>query len=82
MVGNWNNGIALARGEWIKFAFQDDLLHENCLERMLAAANCPIVFCRRTFLFEDGTDEETIRGTPLFPAFQILLVLNHILRLR
>ena len=73
LVGNWNNGIALARGEWIKFAFQDDLLHENCLERMLAAANCPIVFCRRTFLFEDGTDEETIRGYTSIPSISDIL---------
>lgn len=61
LVGNWNHSISLARGEWIKFTFQDDLLREDCLEKMLAAATRPIVFCRREFLFETGTNEETIR---------------------
>ena len=61
LVGNWNRCVELAKSEWIKFAFQDDLLREDCLERMLAATTRPIVFCRREFLFEDGIDEETIQ---------------------
>lgn len=70
LVGNWNRCIELARGDWIKFAFQDDLLREDCLEKMLAAASRPIVFCRREFLFETGTSKETIRlynGLPKIP---------------
>lgn len=61
LVANWNRCIELAGGEWIKFVFQDDLLLVDCLERMLAAATRPIVFCRREFLFETSTDEDTIR---------------------
>jgi len=61
LVENWNRCVDLARGEWIKFAFQDDLLRADCIEKMLAAAKRPIVFCRRKFLFESGTNEETIR---------------------
>ena len=61
LVKNWSRCVELARGEWIKFAFHDDLLHTDCVEKMLAAAKSPIVFCRREFLFEAGTSEATIR---------------------
>jgi len=61
LVGNWNRCIELAQGEWIKFVFQDDLIVSNCLERMLQACDteCKIAFCRRSFLFEEGTSEKT-----------------------
>ncbi len=60
LVSNWNQCINLARGEWIKFAFQDDLLRKDCLEKMLSGATRPLVFCRREFLFEPGTARETV----------------------
>jgi len=62
LVGNWNKCIEHATGEWIKFVFQDDLIHQNCLKDMLATANqqnCPLVTCRRDFIFEAGTDHTT-----------------------
>src|SRR5438552_10457927 len=62
LVGNWNNCIALSRGEWIKFVFQDDLLLPNCLERMVTVANggpSRFVACRRDFRFEANTTPET-----------------------
>src|SRR6476661_6387292 len=34
---NANRCITHARGEWIKFLFQDDLMAPTCLERMLQA---------------------------------------------
>jgi glycosyltransferase involved in cell wall biosynthesis len=59
LVGNWNRCIELARARWIKFAFQDDLLAPDCVERMLAAgAARPIVFARREFIFEQGTPDD------------------------
>lgn len=61
LVGNWNNCVAVSRGEWIKFVFQDDLLLPLCLERMMAVAGKSNVFfvaCRRGFQFEPGTTDE------------------------
>lgn len=59
LVGNWNRCIELAQGEWIKFVFQDDLIAEKCLEKMMffKDSGIPIVCCYRNFLYEDGTSE-------------------------
>lgn len=38
-AGNLNNAMAAARGKWIKPAYDDDLLHPTCLERMVAAVS-------------------------------------------
>ena len=58
LVGNWNRCLELARGEWIKFLFQDDLIDPDCIERMLAAntANNDIVICARRGLVEPTAD--------------------------
>jgi glycosyltransferase involved in cell wall biosynthesis len=55
LAGNWNRSVALARGEWVKFVFQDDTIAPTCLERMLdgASSEWPLVACGRAFLFED-----------------------------
>ena len=53
LVGNWNRCVNLARGEWIKYLFQDDWLEPDCVERMLAVARRPMIFCRRDFAFEE-----------------------------
>ena len=61
LVGNWNRCVDLARGEWIKFVFQDDLIDRTCLEELLLEgkdSGCALVFCRRRYLFEVGTPEE------------------------
>jgi glycosyltransferase involved in cell wall biosynthesis len=61
LVGNWNHCLELAKGEWIKFVFQDDLLAPECLEKMLAATTFgkPIIYCNRNFIFEAQTPEAT-----------------------
>ena len=62
LVGNWNCGIRLARGEWIKPVFQDDLLLPYCLDRMLAFARekkSRFLACRREFAFAPETAPET-----------------------
>jgi glycosyltransferase involved in cell wall biosynthesis len=58
LVGNWNRCVDLARGEWIKFLFQDDYLEPSCVETMRKSSTHPIVFCRRKFLFANGTNPE------------------------
>lgn len=55
LVGNWNRCIELARGDWIKFLFQDDLIEPDCVSRMVNAGErtgYPLVACRRDFLFD------------------------------
>lgn len=60
LVGNWNRCIELARGEWIKFVFQDDVIHPTCLEGMMLANSdgYPLVVCNREFLFEEDVKKE------------------------
>lgn len=56
LVKNWNKCIDLAKGEWIKFVFQDDFLHRNCLAKMFSYTSKKIglIYCQREFLFEQG----------------------------
>lgn len=61
LVGNWNRCLDLARGEWIKFLFQDDLLDARCLEQLVSACqknDCPFSFCRRNVLFDANVPAE------------------------
>jgi hypothetical protein len=59
-VGNWNRSVGLARGEWVKFLFQDDLLMPECVLRMVAAGESApgigLVFSRREILLENPDD--------------------------
>jgi len=60
LVGNWGRCLELARADWIKFAFQDDILLPACLEKLLAACQREhklFGFCARDFLFEDGVGQ-------------------------
>src|SRR5262245_20836545 len=41
MVENWNECIRQARGDLIKFLFQDDMLRPDCLARMVALFEDP-----------------------------------------
>ena len=61
LVKNWNRCAQLARGEWIKFVFQDDIIAPSCLDRMLSAvAREPtLIACRRNLIFEDETSQHT-----------------------
>jgi glycosyltransferase involved in cell wall biosynthesis len=56
LVGNWNNCMGQARGEWIKFVFQDDLIERRCVERLVTSCEerkKPFGFCRRRVIFDD-----------------------------
>ena len=55
LVGNWNQCVFLARGEWIKFLFQDDILEPDCIEKMLAVSRpgTSLIVCKRKFIFEN-----------------------------
>lgn len=60
-VPNFNRCLELAQGEWIKYVFADDFIEPDCLDQMLAASKpeSAIICCRRDFLFEPGTNEQT-----------------------
>jgi len=63
LVGNWNNTLLQANGEWIKFLFQDDLLSANCLQKMVDVAmetGKKIVACSRNFLIENNASASSI----------------------
>ncbi len=58
LVQNWNKCISLCEGDWIKFVFQDDYMHPNCIERMMAATESDslLISCGRKFIFENKND--------------------------
>jgi glycosyltransferase involved in cell wall biosynthesis len=61
LVGNWNQCIRAARGAFVKFLFQDDLLHPQCVSRMaqvMASPRVGMAFSRRKILLEDPADVE------------------------
>lgn len=60
LVNNWNRCVEFARGEWIKFLFQDDFMKETCIEKLLKSATSKTVItcCRRDFLFEEKIDQK------------------------
>jgi len=78
MVANWNSTIRAASGKYIKFLFQDDLLHPSCLEDMVKVAECDerigLVFSPRELLVEpsaegDGITKWLLRYRNLSAAF-------------
>src|SRR5882724_11047297 len=60
MVANWNSTIRAASSKYIKFLFQDDLLHRTCLEEMVTLAESDerigFVFSTRELLVEPSAE--------------------------
>jgi len=60
MVPNWNAAASAARGEYIKFLFQDDVLEPQCLERMwnvvVQHPKVGFVWCARHVLADPGDE--------------------------
>jgi glycosyltransferase involved in cell wall biosynthesis len=60
MVKNWNAAISAARGEFVKFLFQDDVLEPRCLEFFGAAAGAEhrlgMAWCSRRLILEGDPD--------------------------
>ncbi len=64
LVQNWNRSLQYASGKWVKFLFQDDSLRDDCIEKMLEAAEtgdsegrCNFVACGRSFVIQNGVAE-------------------------
>jgi glycosyltransferase involved in cell wall biosynthesis len=53
---NWNNCVMQAKGEYIKFLFQDDLIEPGCVEELMNLAltnkRIGLVFCKRKILYD------------------------------
>jgi glycosyltransferase involved in cell wall biosynthesis len=64
MVANWNSTIRAASGKYVKFLFQDDLLHPSCLEEMVTLAESDerigLVFSPRELLVERSAENNAI----------------------
>jgi len=73
LVANWNRCIQLAKGEWIKFIFQDDWMEQNCVEVFVeysARMDCPFLVCHRRFITgerDEKADEYYSRTLPVLP---------------
>ncbi|MGB3536163.1 MAG: glycosyltransferase [Microcoleaceae cyanobacterium] len=72
LVGNLNFCMKQARGKYIKFLFQDDLLEANCIEAMVNLAeidpNIGLVFSPRNVIIASGSEsnpscQAAYRGT-------------------
>lgn len=65
LTRNWNKCLNLARGEFIKFLHQDDVLYPHCVESMmnlfLKYDGIGFVFSTRDLLVDKGADEELVR---------------------
>ena len=64
MVNNWNACIEKAKGEWVKFLFQDDLLEPLCVEKMLESCQAHEVqvgVCRRDFILHEDARSQAKR---------------------
>ena len=64
MVANWNSAIRAASGKYIKFLFQDDVLHSTCLEEMVKLAESDarigLVFSPRNLVIEPSVEDDWI----------------------
>lgn len=65
---NANRCVGLARGEWIKFLYQDDLMTPDCLAEMREAGRRgPLVISRHDYRFEPDVDDAARRTYESLP---------------
>lgn len=59
---NLDRAVGLAKGQWIKFLFQDDMIAPECVSRMMAVADDGnrIVVCGRTYEIADDVPRERV----------------------
>jgi glycosyltransferase involved in cell wall biosynthesis len=71
---NANQSAKHARGEWIKFLYQDDVMTPRCLEHMLdAGRHSPFVITWHGYIFERDVDESTHRFYEGLPTLESVL---------
>jgi glycosyltransferase involved in cell wall biosynthesis len=61
LVGNWNKCMEEARGEWIKFVFQDDYISSDCLQEFVNNIddNIKLLVSERNFVLPTDASSET-----------------------
>jgi glycosyltransferase involved in cell wall biosynthesis len=61
---NWNNCLKQAKGKYIKFLFQDDVMVKDCLEKMVQVLEenpkVGLVASKRDFIIEEDIKKEEI----------------------
>lgn len=64
LVGNWERCITLASGEFVKFAFHDDVLYPRCVEALVQAMDPGVrfAFCAREFIADDPASRTRANG--------------------
>lgn len=59
---NWNHCIEKAKGKYIKFLFQDDVLYDTCIEEMVEIyskyPDIGLVACKRDFIIDANMKSE------------------------
>jgi len=78
---NWNNCIKRAKGIYIKFLFQDDVLLSHCIEKMLAVLvndkTLALVASKREFIVEDSfLSDDSEKWVKLYGDLQLTLNLS------
>lgn len=63
LVKNWNHCILKAKGEWVKLFFQDDVMKNNCLEKLVENISDDDYFVinERAFIIEDNASDKLKR---------------------
>jgi glycosyltransferase involved in cell wall biosynthesis len=63
LVSNWNACIEHAKGEWIKFLFQDDFMEPDCLETFVGyiKPETELLVSKRSFVLPEHADEKIKR---------------------
>lgn len=58
LVSNWNRCVELSSAQWVKFVFQDDQIHPECIRKMLDAQQdgIDLIACCREIVFVDVSD--------------------------
>jgi len=62
LVGNWNQCIQKANGEWIKFVFQDDYISSDCLEKFVQQINetTHLIVSKRNFILPKNASDDYV----------------------
>jgi len=63
LVGNWNKCLSEAAGKWIKLHFQDDLMEQDTIARMVRMSienDLGLVLTDREFFYEDGIKNQFV----------------------
>lgn len=75
---NANRAASHARGEWVKFVYQDDLIAPSCLARLLeAGSRGRLVFSWHAYLFQPDVDASVRDYYTALPTLEASLPGNH-----